>query len=62
MCPKSAIINSLLCFAGYILSTMQAQDADTGTNGEVRYSLSGEDIEAFSMDPLTGGLCSDFSS
>lgn len=41
---------------------MQAQDADTGTNGEVRYSLSGEDIEAFSMDPLTGGLCSDFSS
>lgn len=39
---------------GLILATMQARDIDIGGNGELRYSLSGEDSDAFSIDPVTG--------
>ena len=35
------------------LLTVQATDGDTGSNGELRYSLSPQDIP-FSIDPLTG--------
>ncbi len=37
------------------LLTVQATDGDTGSNGELRYSLSPQDIP-FSIDPVTGEI------
>ena len=39
---------------GAILATLRATDADVGENGEVRYTIAGEDAEAFSVDEITG--------
>ena len=39
---------------GAILATLRATDADVGENGEVRYTIAGEDAEAFSIDEITG--------
>ena len=41
---------------GSILATLRATDADVGDNGEVRYSIAGEDAEAFTVDAITGRL------
>ena len=39
---------------GLVLATLQAQDADIGTNGQLTYTLSGDNSDAFNLDPLTG--------
>ena len=39
---------------GSILATLRATDADVGDNGEVRYTIAGEDAEAFTVDAITG--------
>ena len=39
---------------GAILATLRATDADVGENGEVRYTIAGEDAEAFSVNEITG--------
>ena len=41
---------------GAILATLRATDADVGENGEVRYTIAGEDAEAFSIDEITIGF------
>ena len=45
---------------GAILATLRATDADVGENGEVRYTIAGEDAEAFSVDEITGAALSPF--
>ena len=47
---------------GAILATLRATDADVGENGEVRYTIAGEDAEAFSVDEITGAALSSFQS
>ena len=39
---------------GLVLATLQARDADIGTNGQLTYTLSGDNSDAFTLDPLTG--------
>ena len=46
---------------GAILATLRATDADVGENGEVRYTIAGEDAEAFSVDEITGAAFITFS-
>ena len=46
---------------GAILATLRATDADVGENGEVRYTIAGEDAEAFSVDEITGAALIIFS-
>ena len=44
--------------AGTLLARLAATDSDSGINGEIRYSLKGEDAESFSIDESTGDLAS----
>ena len=43
---------------GTLLARLTATDGDIGINGEIRYSLKGEDAEAFNIDENTGDLTS----
>ena len=43
---------------GTLLARLTATDGDIGMNGEILYSLKGEDAEAFNIDETTGDLTS----
>ena len=43
------------------LATLTATDEDVGRNGDVRYSLKGEDAAAFTIDELSGDLRARYS-
>ncbi|PFX22302.1 Protocadherin Fat 4 [Stylophora pistillata] len=41
---------------GVIFGTVTASDRDSGSNGRIRYSLTGNHKEVFSVDPISGKL------
>ena len=44
-----------------LLATLIATDEDVGRNGDVRYSLKGEDAATFTIDKLSGDLRARYS-